>query len=85
MEVTLTVDHDKRLIVPDEAIQALHLEPGKSIKVKVEEVSDAPPHKFDEEKFDAAIKKYSGSMRQQMLADGYNSVDEMMEDIRPPW
>jgi bifunctional DNA-binding transcriptional regulator/antitoxin component of YhaV-PrlF toxin-antitoxin module len=85
MEVTLTVDQNKRLIVPEEAIEALHLEPGTSITVEVHGVTDAPPRKFDEEKFDAAIKKYRGSMREQFLADGYSSVDEYMDDIRPKW
>jgi bifunctional DNA-binding transcriptional regulator/antitoxin component of YhaV-PrlF toxin-antitoxin module len=85
MTVTLTVDPNNRLIVPQETIDALHLEPGKSVEVQIQTVTDAPPHKFDLEKFDAAIAKYRGSMRQQMLDDGYNSVDEMMDDIRPRW
>jgi hypothetical protein len=40
---------------------------------------------FDQEKFDAAITKFEGSMREQFLADGYNSVDEYMDNIRPKW
>jgi hypothetical protein len=31
MTVTLTVDPNNRLIVPQETIDALHLEPGKSV------------------------------------------------------
>jgi bifunctional DNA-binding transcriptional regulator/antitoxin component of YhaV-PrlF toxin-antitoxin module len=85
MNVTFTVDQNNRLIVPDEAIEALHLEPGKSVKAEIQEVTDAPPYKFDPEQFDAAIKKYSGSKREEMLALGYSSVDEMMDDIRPRW
>jgi bifunctional DNA-binding transcriptional regulator/antitoxin component of YhaV-PrlF toxin-antitoxin module len=85
MTVTLTVDPNNRLIVPQETIDALHLEPGKSVEVQIQTVTDAPPHKSDPEKFAAALDKFRGSLREQFLADGYNSVDEYMDDIRPKW
>jgi len=85
MKVTLSVENDQRLRIPTEAYEELHLEPGKLVDVEIKDVTDEAPYKFDREQFRAVISKYSGSMRQQMLADGYASVDELMADIRPPW
>jgi bifunctional DNA-binding transcriptional regulator/antitoxin component of YhaV-PrlF toxin-antitoxin module len=85
MRVTVSVDESKRLVVPAEFESRLKLEPGTSLVIDVLEVSDAKPHVFDQAKFDAGIAKYAGSMRERMLADGYNSVDELMADLRPEW
>jgi antitoxin component of MazEF toxin-antitoxin module len=85
MKVTLTIGEDNRVLIPQDVIEALHLLPGTKVQAELGEVTDAPPYKFEREKFDAAIEKYGGSLREKMLADGYASVDEMMEDIRPRW
>jgi bifunctional DNA-binding transcriptional regulator/antitoxin component of YhaV-PrlF toxin-antitoxin module len=85
MRVTVSVDESKRLVVPAEFESRLKLEPGTSLVIDVPEVSDAKPHVFDQAKFDAAMDKFQGSLREQFLADGYNSVDEYMDDVRPRW
>ena len=85
MKVTLEIGQDSKPIFPEELVESLHLKPGAKVDVDFGTVTAPPPHVFDRERFDAAVKKYSGSMRAQMLADGYASVDEMMEDIRPQW
>jgi len=38
--------------------------------------------KQDMSKFDAGIKKWRGALRKQFLADGYTSVDELIEEMR---
>jgi antitoxin component of MazEF toxin-antitoxin module len=85
MKISLNVTEDRNLLIPPDLAETLHLKPGASVEVEIGEVKDPEPYRFDQTKFDAAIQKFAGSVREEMLADGYSSVDEMMDDIRPKW
>jgi antitoxin component of MazEF toxin-antitoxin module len=87
MKLTLSVDGDRKVIIPAEVIERLHLEPGASVRVKVS-AGIVKPYVFNQEKFDAAMRwddEHREEFRQRMRDDGYASVDEYMNDIRPPW
>jgi len=88
MRVTGTVGEDNQIILPEDVVRALRLSPGTAIEVDIR-----PPamRESSEDKrrrsahLDAVLDEFQGSMRQDMLDQGYASVDEMMNDIRPPW
>ena len=81
MKFTVSIDEQENVAIPIEIRRALKQLPGRSLEVE----ADMPvkPWDFDKEAFDEAVRIYSGSMREQMLAEGYASVDELMQDIRP--
>ncbi len=72
-------------MLPREVIDGLQIEPGAKIEVEILSSRDATPYVFDEKRFDEAITKHAGSLREQFLADGWTSVDEYMQEIRPEW
>jgi len=84
MKVTVSVDENKRLLVPLEFEEQLKLQPGTSVTVDFPDQEVTEPE-LRQAKFTAALDQYTGFMRQQFLADGYSTVDEFMDDVRPKW
>ncbi len=85
MRFTGTIDAEHQVTLPDEIVTELHLQPGSQVIMDVSEVISTSDKLERSKRFKQALDKYRGSMREQMLADGYVSVDEMMADIRPEW
>jgi len=85
MKVTVSVDENKRLLVPLEFEEQLKLQPGTSVTVDFPDQEVTEPEGFRQANFAAALDQYTGFMRQQFLADGYSTVDEFMDDVRPKW
>jgi len=85
MKFTGSVGEDRQLIIPKEVMESLHLQPGATVDVEICEVPVLKPRSFDEKRLREALDKYGGSMREQMLAEGFESVDQLMDDIRPRW
>jgi bifunctional DNA-binding transcriptional regulator/antitoxin component of YhaV-PrlF toxin-antitoxin module len=83
MKFTGSVTEERQLVLPKEVMESLRLEPGARVEVEIRAATDAKPYEFDEKRFDAAIERYRGPMRQQFLAEGWTSVDEHMDFIRP--
>ncbi len=85
MTFTGTIDADHKVIIPDEVLETLNLEPGKPVQLDARVPAAAKSFEFDEQKFDAAIEKYSGLLREDFLGRGYATVDDYMNEIRPKW
>lgn len=85
MNFMVRVDEDRKITIPPDALDALQRAPDRSTEVEARTLGVSEPYVFDEAGFDAAVREYSGSMREQMLAEGYASVDDFMNEIRPPW
>ncbi len=94
MTFAATIDENGALTLPKELREHLELTPHSQVEfrqhggtVTLSKKISTPEVSPDERvrRMEAAIAKYSGTFREQMLAEGYNSVDEYMEDIRPPW
>jgi len=79
MKFSTVLGEDRKVVVPEEIVDKLRLEPGTPVEVEVQ------PREFDAERFKRVLAEYRGSMREQMLAAGYASVDELMNEIRPEW
>ncbi len=85
MKTLITINEDHQAIIPAEVIQALHLKPGAQIRVEFEAAEESPRKKLSDEEFSAAIEKVAGTHRQQLLDQGFASVDEFMAYVRPEW
>jgi bifunctional DNA-binding transcriptional regulator/antitoxin component of YhaV-PrlF toxin-antitoxin module len=85
MRFISSVNEGSQLVIPQQVMETLHLEVGARVNVEVSAVSDETPYVFDPERFDQAIKRYTGSLRDQFLAQGWTSVDAYMDEIRPRW
>ncbi len=88
MTFTATIDAEHHLVVPDTVVTDMKLVPGSQFLVEIKEPiysADPEAKRQRAERLEAALLKYQGSMREQMLAEGYASVDELMNEMRPPW
>ena len=85
MKFTGVIDEDRQVMVPETVVRTLHLTPGSRIEIEISPAPTEDEKRQRSERLKAVLEQYQGSMREQMLADGYASVDELMNDIRPPW
>jgi len=79
----LKMDGDWRITLPEEIRKELGIESTTKV---FGQIVDGYLHitiKRDLTGFDAAVKKWAGTGRAKMLADGFKSVDEYMDCIRP--
>jgi len=60
-----------------------HLDPKEpEVEAEPKAKSGEMDHPFDPVAFDAAMQKWRGFLREQMLEDGYTTTEELMNDIR---
>jgi bifunctional DNA-binding transcriptional regulator/antitoxin component of YhaV-PrlF toxin-antitoxin module len=87
MRLTLSVGDDRRIVIPADALESLHLEPGATVAVEIvpEEREPQTPARLTFDEVTAELEKLRPAFRERMLADGYHSVDEYMNEIRPKW
>lgn len=71
-----------QVVIPKAIRDSLGINKHTAIVFEMEgtKVSLAPKH--DPRNFELAMKRYGGSLRKQMLAEGYASTEELMKDIR---
>ncbi len=88
MKYTTKVSERGQVVIPKAIRDSLKLDKNSAIEVEMIGTTvtltpvGAPTPKRDMRKFDEAMKKYRGSMREQLLADGYSSTDELMKHLR---
>ncbi len=82
MKYTTKVSERGQVVIPKPIRDSLKLDKNSSVEFEMKGAVLTLRPKRDMRKFDEAIKKYKGSMREQLLADGYSSVDELMKDLR---
>ncbi len=85
MTFKASVNECGQVTFPQEALDALGLKENSTFEFEVDRDRLIVKPQRDMQAFDAWAKKYTGSMREQFLAEGYTSVDEYMEEIRPKW
>ena len=82
MKYTTKVGERGQVVIPKAIRDSLKLDKNSSVEFEMNGTVLTLRPTRDMRKFDEAIKKYKGSMRKQLLADGYNSVDDLMKDLR---
>ena len=88
MKYTTKVSERGQVVIPKPIRDSLKLSKNSAIEFEMTGTkviltpAVTPTPKRDMRKFDEAMKKYRGSMREQLLADGYSSTDELMRDLR---
>ena len=91
MTFRATINENGQVAFPREALEALGLAENSSFEFEVEgstlTLKREREAKLERnlQAFDEWFAKYAGSKREQLLADGYKSVDEYMKVIRPEW
>ncbi len=94
MTFAATIDENGQITVPAEVRETLDLTPDSQVEfrqhgkvITLNKKIDKPQLSPEERvrRLEAAIAKYGGTLRDRMLADGYKSVAEYMNDIRPSW
>ena len=82
MKYTARLGERGQVVIPKPIRDSLGLAKNACVDFEVKDHILTLTPKRDMRRFDEAIRKYKGSMRKQMLADGYASVDELMKDLR---
>jgi hypothetical protein len=60
-----------------------HLKPATTeAEPEASDGNDAVDNAFDLAAFDAAMEKWRGFLREQILADGFTTTEELMNEIR---
>jgi len=80
--VAMKIDEHGQITIPKAIQESCGLTPGVELEVTVRDGAVVLEPKRDTASFDAAMKRWKGSLRQQMLADGYTSTRELMQDLR---
>jgi AbrB family looped-hinge helix DNA binding protein len=78
----MKIDERGQITIPKEIRESCGLTPGVEVEVMVRDGAVVLERKRDAANFDAEMKRWRGSLRQQMLADGYTSTRELMQDLR---
>jgi antitoxin PrlF len=71
-----------QITIPKAIREKCGLTPNLEVEVRIKDGAVVVEPKRDGKKFDAAIKRWRGSLRKEMLADGYASTRELMKDLR---
>ncbi len=82
MKFQSKVDARGRVIIPKAIRDHLDLDRYILLEFQLKGTTLILTPKQKVSNFDLAIKRYGGSLRKQMLADGYASTDEYINDIR---
>ncbi len=82
MKYTTKVSERGQVVIPKPIRDSLKLDKNSSVEFEMKGAVLTLRPKRDMRKFDQAIKKYRGSMREQFLADGYTSTDQFTAEIR---
>ena len=82
MKLTAKMGERGQVVIPKAIRDSLGMDKNSSVEFELNGTRLTLRPKRDMRRFDEAIKKYKGSMREQLLADGYSSVDDLMKDLR---
>ena len=82
MKISSKVGERGQVVIPKAFRDDLGLDRNTAIEFELKGSTLTLRPKRDRSNFDLAMKRYGGSLRKQMLAEGYASTDEWMKDIR---
>ena len=83
MQFEAKVGERGEIVIPDAVRAELGLVPDAAIKVEIARtVPQGAGHEPDWEKLNELVARLGGPMRADLLADGYLSFDEYIDDIR---
>jgi AbrB family looped-hinge helix DNA binding protein len=71
-----------QVVIPKAIRDNLGISKHTAIVFEMEGAKVSLSPKRDMRNFELAMSRYGGSLRKQMLAEGYASTDELMKDIR---
>jgi AbrB family looped-hinge helix DNA binding protein len=71
-----------QVVIPKAIRNNLGLDKNSEIEFELKGTTVTLKPQRDLANFDLAIKRYGGSLRKQMLEDGFASTDELMNHIR---
>ena len=78
----MKVSRRGQITIPKAIREKCGFTPNTEVEVKIRDGAVVVVPKPDRAKSDAALKRWRGSLRKQMLADGYASTRELMKDLR---
>ena len=82
MKIVSKVGERGQVVIPKKIRENLGLGKNASVEFEVKGTTVTLSPKRTQANFDLAMKRYGGSLRKQMLAEGFASTDELSKHIR---
>jgi AbrB family looped-hinge helix DNA binding protein len=82
MKIASKIGERGQVVIPKKFRDNLGLNKDAAVEFELKGTTLVLTPKRDLRNFDLAMKRYGGSLRKQMLAEGFASTDELMNHIR---